>query len=147
MFLFLNSWNVLWHSCYMTIIKFMQRKCPKSSKHQQLYTWPPAYCTSHMSIQVFSKTSSPAPPPHTSFHRRTGETVTWWNCLWGGKEHNGRCLEKYANNYLHHIHPKLAQLDPAKLIQSLQEMRHIPRVIYIVSFEWRPLFVEYKTMI
>ena len=34
-------------------------------------------------------------------------------------------LRSMQTTYLHHIHPKLAQLDPAKLIQSLQEMRHI----------------------
>ena len=122
----------------MAIIKFMQRKSPKISKHQQLYTWPPAYCTSHMSIPalIFLRHQALLHHPIPIFiDWRTGESVTWWNCLWGGKEHNGRCLEKYADNYLHHIHPKLAQLDPAKLIQSLQEMRHIHLFIWYLLNE------------
>lgn len=34
-------------------------------------------------------------------------------------------LRSMQTTYFHQIHPKLAQIDPAKLIQSMQEMRYI----------------------
>ena len=43
----------------------------------------------------------------------------------------GDALRSMQTTYLHQIHPKLAQIDPAKLIQSMQEMRYIQ----LLSFE------------
>lgn len=47
-------------------------------------------------------------------------------------------LRSMQTTYLHQIHPKLAQIDPANLIQSMQEMRYIQLVFWMKTV--RPYF-------
>jgi len=83
----------------------------------------------HMSVPVVSKTSqAPLHRPVPVFIEGQVKVCKGGIASEVVKSIMADALRSMQTMYLHQIHPKLAQIDPAKLIQSMQEMRYIQLV-------------------
>jgi len=81
----------------------------------------------HMSVPAISKTSQ-APLHRPVFIEGQVKVCQGGIASEVVKSIMADALRSMQTTYLHQIHPKLAQVDPAKLIQSMQEMTYIQLV-------------------